>query len=64
MRIAAHSGTRAQAEKIGREVDGMAVCGLASTGKRVPHQERVREVIGLWSALVPREAVECTVEFV
>lgn len=64
VRIAARSGTRAQAEKIGREVDGMAVCGLASTGKRVPHQERVREVIGLWSALVPREAVECTVEFV
>lgn len=64
VRIAARCATRAQAEKIGREVDGMAVCGLASTGKRVPHQDRVREVIGLWSTLVPRESVHCTIEFV
>ncbi|MBV7485085.1 acyclic terpene utilization AtuA family protein [Bordetella sp. BOR01] len=64
VRIAARCATRAQAEKIGREVDGMAVCGLASTGKRVPHQDRVREVIGLWSTLVPRSSVDCTVEFV
>jgi hypothetical protein len=27
------------------------------TGKRVPHQDRTREVIGVWSSLVPREAV-------
>lgn len=64
VRIAARSGSRAEAEKIGREVDGMAVCGLASTGKRVPHQERVREVIGLWSALTPRESVQCSIDFV
>ena len=64
VRIAARCVSRAQAEKIGREVDGMAVCGLASTGKRVPHQDRVREVIGLWSALVPRESVACRVEFI
>lgn len=64
LRIAARCGSRAQAEKIGREVDGMAVCGLASTGKRVPHQDRVREVIGLWSTLVPRDSVHCTIEFV
>jgi len=64
VRIAACCASRAQAEKIGREVDGMAVCGLASTGKRVPHQDRTREVIGLWSTLVPRERVACRVEFV
>jgi hypothetical protein len=64
VRIAARSASRADAEKIGREVDGMAVCGLASTGKRVPHQDRVREVIGLWSALTPRESVQCTIDFV
>ncbi|OZI34004.1 ABC transporter substrate-binding protein [Bordetella genomosp. 10] len=64
LRIAARCATRAQAERIGREVDGMAVCGLASTGKRVPHQDRVREVIGLWSTLVPRDTVRCTVQFV
>jgi hypothetical protein len=27
------------------------------TGKRVPFQDRTREVIGVWSTLVPREAV-------
>lgn len=64
VRIAARCASRAHAEKIGREVDGMAVCGLASTGKRVPHQDRTREVIGLWSTLVPRERVACSVEFV
>ncbi|ABM57860.1 acyclic terpene utilization AtuA family protein [Verminephrobacter eiseniae] len=57
VRVAARTKTRAEAAKVGREVDGMAVSGIAHTGKRVPHQERWREVIGLWSALVPREAV-------
>jgi hypothetical protein len=27
------------------------------TGKRVPHQDRTREVIGVWSSLVAREKV-------
>ena len=48
-----------EAMKVGREVDGMAVSGIAMTGKRVPHQDRTREVIGIWSTLVPREAVPC-----
>ncbi len=61
VRVAARTRTRAEANKIGREVDAMAVSGLGSTGKRVPHQERVREVIGVWSALVPRDAVEAQV---
>jgi hypothetical protein len=45
---------------VGREVDGMAVSGVGHTGKRVPHQDRVREVIGVWSSLVPREQVPWT----
>jgi hypothetical protein len=57
VRVAARTRTRAEAEKVGREVDGMAVSGVAMTGKRVPHQDRVREVIGIWSTLVPRAAV-------
>lgn len=57
VRVAARCATREQALKVGREVDGMAVSGIAHTGKRVPHAERVREVIGVWSALVPREQV-------
>jgi hypothetical protein len=35
----------------------MAVSGIAHTGKRVPHQERTREVIGVWSSLVRRERI-------
>jgi hypothetical protein len=57
VRVAARTRTRAEAVKIGREVDGMAVSGIAHTGKRVPHQERTREVIGVWSALVPRDRI-------
>ncbi|BBK43231.1 ABC transporter substrate-binding protein [Allostella vacuolata] len=61
LRVAARTRTRAEAAKVGREVDAMAVSGVGMTGKRVPHQDRVREVIGVWSALVPRAAVTPTV---
>lgn len=61
VRVAARTKTREEAAKVGREVDGMAVSGIAHTGKRVPHQERWREVIGVWSSLVPREQVPATV---
>jgi hypothetical protein len=57
VRVAARCKTREEALKVGREVDGMAVSGVGMTGKRVPHQDRTREVIGVWSSLVPREAV-------
>jgi hypothetical protein len=57
VRVAARTRDRAEAEKVGREVDGMAVSGVGHTGKRVPHGERVREVIGIWSTLVPRDAI-------
>jgi hypothetical protein len=57
VRVAARTRTREEAAKVGREVDGMAVSGIGHTGKRVPHQERTREVIGVWSSLVPREQV-------
>jgi hypothetical protein len=57
VRVAARTRTREEAVKVGREVDGMAVSGIAHTGKRVPHQERTREVIGVWSALVARKRI-------
>ena len=57
VRVAARTKTREEAIKVGREVDGMAVSGVAMTGKRVPHQERFREIIGVWSSLVPREKI-------
>jgi len=63
VRVAARTRTRSEAEKVGREVDGMAVSGIAHTGKRVPHQERTREIIGVWSSLVPRENVPATVTY-
>jgi hypothetical protein len=39
----------------------MAVSGIAMTGKRVPHQDRTREIIGVWSSLVPREKVQSSI---
>jgi hypothetical protein len=57
VRVAARTKTREEANKIGREVDGMAVSGVGMTGKRVPHQDRTREIIGVWSALVPRDRI-------
>jgi hypothetical protein len=61
VRVAARTRTREEALKVGREVDGMAVSGIAHTGKRVPHQDRTREIIGVWSTLVPREAIVPTI---
>lgn len=63
VRVAARTKTKEEAIKVGREVDGMAVSGVAHTGKRVPHQDRTREVIGVWSSLVPREQVPATVTY-
>jgi hypothetical protein len=63
VRVAARTRTREEAVKVGREVDGMAVSGIAMTGKRVPHQDRTREVIGIWSTLIPREAVTPAITF-
>ncbi|MDO9490555.1 MAG: acyclic terpene utilization AtuA family protein [Sphingomonadaceae bacterium] len=61
LRVAARTKTRGEALKIGREVDSMAVGGVGMTGKRMPFGERVREVIGIHSSLVPRDAVAATV---
>lgn len=63
VRVAARTKTREEAVKVGREVDGMAVSGIAHTGKRVPHADRTREVIGVWSSLVPREQVPASVVY-
>ena len=63
VRVAARSKTREEAIKVGREVDGMAVSGVAMTGKRVPHQDRTREIIGVWSSLVAREKIKPAVSF-
>ncbi len=63
VRVVARTRTREEALKVGREVDAMAVSGVGMTGKRVPHQDRTREVIGIWSTLVPREEVKPIVTY-
>jgi hypothetical protein len=63
VRVAARTRNREEAAKVGREVDAMAVCGVAHTGKRVPHQDRTREIIGVWSSLVAREQVSPCVQY-
>jgi len=63
VRVAARCLEKVEALKVGREVDGMAVSGIASTGKRVPFQERVREVIGIWSTLVDKDRVTAKVQY-
>ncbi|MBR1216596.1 DUF1446 domain-containing protein [Bradyrhizobium sp. U87765 SZCCT0131] len=63
VRVAARTKTRDEALKVGREVDGMAVSGVGMTGKRVPHQDRAREIVGVWSTLVPRERVPATINW-
>ncbi|KAA0911727.1 acyclic terpene utilization AtuA family protein [Pusillimonas sp. ANT_WB101] len=63
VRVAARTQSKEEATKVGREVDGMAVSGVAHTGKRVPHQDRTREIIGVWSSLVPREQVPASITY-
>lgn len=63
VRVAARCLEKSEALKVGREVDGMAVSGISSTGKRVPFQERVREVIGIWSTLVDKTSVTAEVQY-
>ena len=57
VRVAARARCRAEVEKVVREVDAIAVGGPAATGKRIPFGARVREVVGVWSGLIPRAAV-------
>ena len=58
LRIAARCRTREEAALIAAVSDTMAVGGVGMTGKRLPGADRVREVVGVSSALVPREAIE------
>jgi Acyclic terpene utilisation family protein AtuA len=57
VRVAARARCRAEVEKVVREVDAIAVGGPAATGKRIPFGARVREVVGVRSGLIPRQAV-------
>ena len=59
LRIAIRTATRAEAEKLRKEVDPLAVNGASGTGKWATTSpgSRVRPIVGLNSALVPRRKV-------
>jgi hypothetical protein len=59
LRIAIKTATRAEAEKLGQLIDPLAVTGPYGIGKWGTHSPgaRVRPIVGLKSALVPRERV-------
>lgn len=63
LRIACRAAERSEAEKIRREVDTLAVNGVAGTGKwaTTASGPRVRTVVGLSSTLVPRDQVSFSV---
>jgi hypothetical protein len=62
LRLALKTKTRAEADKLRREVDPLAVNGTSGTGKWATSSpgSRVRPVVGLYSALVPRESIPAT----
>ncbi len=59
LRVALKAASRAEADKLRREVDPLAVNGLAATGKWATSSpgSRVRPVVGLSSCLVDRDLV-------
>jgi len=59
LRVAIRTDTRAEAEKLRQEIDPLAVNGTYGTGKWATTSpgSRVRPVVGLNSALVPRHRV-------
>jgi hypothetical protein len=64
LRVAARFASRQEAEAIGAIADTMAVGGVGMTGKRLPGADRVREVVGVSSCLVPRDAITQQVTWV
>lgn len=64
LRVAVKTATRAEAEKIRREVDPLAVNGVYGTGKWATSApgSRVRPIVGLSSCLVPREKLKPEVQ--
>lgn len=66
LRVALKTSSRAEADKLRREIDPLAVNGLAATGKWATSApgSRVRPVVGLSSCLVPRDQVPTLVTMI
>jgi len=62
LRVALKTSSRSEADKLRREIDPLAVNGMAGTGKWATSApgSRVRAVVGLNSCLVPRNCVQVT----
>jgi hypothetical protein len=63
LRVAVRAATRQEVEKVSAAVAPMAVSGPTGTGKWGTLGERIRPVIGMYSALVPREMVPSRVQY-
>jgi hypothetical protein len=65
LRVALKTTEKAEAEKLRKEIDPLAVNGVSGTGKWATSASgsRVRSVIGLNSCLVPRDLVDTRVTF-
>ena len=63
VRVAGRARSLSEVEKIVREVDSMAVSGLAATGKSVPFGNRIREIVGIYSMLVNRDSVKPIIQY-
>ncbi len=63
LRVAVRAADAAEAGKVARVFDTMGVAGVGMVGKRLPGADRVREVVGVWSTLVDRDAVQSQVHF-
>ena len=59
VRLAVRCATRAQAERVGQEVEALYLNGPAAGGGVT---QSVREVVAVASTLIPREAVQTRVE--
>lgn len=59
LRIAIKTTSRSEAEQLGMEIDPLAVNGPSGIGKWGTHSpgSRIRPIVGLKSALVPRQSV-------
>jgi hypothetical protein len=63
LRVTLKTKSIAEAEKLRKEVDPMAVNGPSATGKWAPMGNRIRPVVGLYSTLIPREEIATSIVY-
>ncbi|MES3001483.1 MAG: acyclic terpene utilization AtuA family protein [Pseudomonadota bacterium] len=63
LRASVKTASLEEAQKVGSEFDAMGVNGPGMIGKRAPRLDRVREVVGVMSTLVPRDQVTPRIDY-